>query len=220
LHEIAFELAVEFDDLSGTGPKAKARELVKLLDRQERLPELAQAAQRQRPNVPWASLIDPDSVISDRTVPSVFEVDPNYLPSVEQPLVYHLLGLDAVPRSLVISEDDFLDFLVTISADKGIIPEQIKSALIVSSLVLLGYDLQDWDFRILFRGLIARQRPEQRGVSVAIQLMPSAEVDDPDEADSAQGYLERYFDKNQFQIYWGSAAGFVQDFWRRWEEAL
>lgn len=220
LREIAFLLDVEFDDLAGTGPTAKSRELVKLLDRQERLPDLAQVAQRQRPNVDWASLIDPDNVTLDRKAPSVFEVDPNYVPSVEEPLVYHLLGLDAIPRSLVISEDDFLDFLVTISADKGIIPEQIKSALTISSLVLLGYDLQDWDFRILFRGLIARQRSEQRGVSVAIQLMPSDEAGEPDEADSAQDYLERYFDKEHFQVYWGSAGGFVQEFWRRWEKPL
>ena len=222
LHDIAFDLAIDFSDLPGESRRAKARELVQLLDRQERLPELAPVAHRQRPHVPWAKLIDPEAESSEDTLPSVFEVDPAYEPSVDQPLVYHLLGLDALPRSIVISEDDYLDFLVAISADKGIIHQDIKTALSDSSLVLLGYELQGWDFRILFRGLVAhQQRPGRRGLSVAIQLMPATgQSDDASDAYGAQSYLERYFDRANFKIYWGSPGGFVQDLWRQWEEMI
>jgi hypothetical protein len=45
--------------------------------------------------------------------------DENHRPSPTEPLVYHLHGFDQVPPSLVLSEDDYLEFLVAIPRDKG-----------------------------------------------------------------------------------------------------
>jgi hypothetical protein len=225
LHDLAFELNIDFSDLSGEGRSAKARELIELLKRQNRLSDLAAIARQKRPDVDWTGLLgqgdkDSDPSWANRGLPSVFEVDPSYYPTSDEPLVYHLLGLDAYPASMVLTEDDYLDFLVTISADRRIVPRRVKQALSDSSLVLLGYDLQGWDFRVLFRGLIARKRSTRRTLSVAIQLAPAAdETGQPAEIDSAQSYLERYFDKANFKIYWGSPGGFVQDLWNKWEKA-
>ena len=38
----------------------------------------------------------------------------------------------------------------------GCIPDALRQALPLSSLVLLGYNLYDWDFRVAFRGVIAK----------------------------------------------------------------
>jgi hypothetical protein len=178
---------------------------------------------KNRPAVNWDELLGLDTARNDAedtmTLTSVFDIEPNYVPSVDQPLVYHLLGLDLVPASLVFTEDDFLNFLVNVSGDRRVVNQLVQTAITHSSLLLLGYELQDWDFRVLFRGLIAQKRESRRWLSVAIQLTPSADGDDqPAEIRGAQSYLERYFDKAEFKIYWGSSLGFVQQLWQNWEE--
>jgi hypothetical protein len=148
-------------------------------------------------------------------VPSVFQQNPDYEPSVEQPLVYHLHGLDTYPSSLVLTEDDYLDFLVKVSQDPEAIPTRVAQALADSSLLLLGYQLQGWDFRVIFRGLITTKRSSRRLLSLAIQLTP-----DPEGVTSrehAQEYLKRYFDNANFEIYWGDAQSFMQELWAQWE---
>jgi hypothetical protein len=148
-------------------------------------------------------------------IPSVFEEDPDYEPSVEKPLVYHIHGLDTQPSSLVLAEDDYLDFLVKVSQDPEAVPTRVSQALADSSLLLLGYQLQGWDFRSVFRGLITTKRSSRRLLSLSIQIMPDSEgVKD---LASAQEYLERYFDEANFEIYWGDARGFMQALWEQWE---
>jgi hypothetical protein len=148
-------------------------------------------------------------------VPSIFEENPDYEPSPEQPLVYHLHGLDAHPSSLVLTEDDYLDFLVKVSQDPEAIPTRVAQALADSSLLLLGYQLQGWDFKVIFRGLITTKRSSRRLLSLAIQLTPDSEgATSPEDA---QEYLKRYFDSANFEIYWGDAQSFVQELWAQWE---
>jgi hypothetical protein len=148
-------------------------------------------------------------------IPSVFEEDPDYQPSGEMPLVYHIHGMDSDPSSLVLTEDDYLDFLVKVSEDPDATPKRVAQALADSSLLLLGYQLRDWDFRVIFRGLITTRRSSRRLLSLSIQLAPDPEgVEDVQEA---QGYLERYFDNANFEIYWGDAQSFMQELWGHWE---
>jgi hypothetical protein len=154
-----------------------------------------------------------DELMSDGS--SVFEEDPDYEPSVETPLVYHIHGVDTDPSSLVLTEDDYLDFLVRVSQDRDAIPSRVAQALADSSLLLLGYQLQDWDFRVIFRGLITTRRSSRRLLSLSIQIMPDPEgVGD---IQHAQEYLERYFDSANFEIYWGDAQAFMRELWQHWE---
>ncbi|UCG25556.1 MAG: SIR2 family protein [Chloroflexota bacterium] len=226
LRELAFELNIEYSDLPGDRLSAKARELAAFLKRHNRLSDLAAIGRQRRPDVAWSGLFSRGDRFSEpasakRGLPSVFELDPNYYPTSDEPLVYHLLGLDAYPASMVLTEDDYLDFLVSISADRRIIPGRVKQALSDSSLVLLGYELLGWDFRVLFRGLITRKRSARRTLSLAIQLAPATdEAGQPTEMTGAQSYLERYFYKANFDIYWGSPQEFVQDLWRRWKKTV
>ncbi len=142
------------------------------------------------------------------SLPSVFETDPTYEPTPEEPLVYHLHGFDAEPTSLVLTEDDYLDFLVTISKNKATIPLPVRQALADSSLLLLGYGLRHWDFKVIFRGLIKPTDNSRRPASVSIQLKNILEKE----------YLKHYLKQEaRFGIYWGTSQQFMQDLWAGWE---
>jgi hypothetical protein len=69
-----------------------------------------------------------------------------------------------------------------------------------SSLVMLGYGLRNWDFRVLFWGLI-KPRPLQQ-TSVSVQLEPN---------EIARNYLQKYLSEFEFRIYWGDAYQYAQE---------
>jgi hypothetical protein len=134
-------------------------------------------------------------------VPSVFDGD--YQPSPEEPLVYHLHGFDTNPASLVLTEDDHMEFLIAVSQNIGRdtdpVPRRVRQAMADSSLILLGYSLQNLDFKVIFWGLI-KPRPIQQ-TSVSIQLTPS-EVE--------KNYLQKYLNEFEFKIYWGDIHQYTQ----------
>lgn len=151
-------------------------------------------------------------------IPSIFEGDDPYEPTVENPVVFHLHGLDRHPSSLVLTEDDYLDFLVKVSEDPEAVPLRIRQALVDSSLLLLGYELADWDFKVVFRGLIKTKRDSRRRFSLSIQMNPDEDGDAAAKISEVQEYLEKYFGKANFDIYWGDAVKFSQELWQQWEE--
>jgi hypothetical protein len=160
-----------------------------------------------------------------RDVAPEHRADPNFVPSKDNPLVYHLYGFEKYPESLVLSEDDYLDFLVKISQDTDanapIIPLYLREALTESSLILLGYRLQDWDFRILFRGIINAKHSNLRRFSLAIQLDPAKQqgVENPEEA---QHYLQDYFEPAKFRVEWGDTDSFIKKLrqeWNKWRQS-
>ncbi len=148
---------------------------------------------------------------------SIFEDDPNFEPSPDTPLVYHLFGNDEEVDSLVLTEDNYLDYLVQISAEMERIPPYVWAALANSSLMFLGYHLNDWEFRVILRGLVATRDQRRRFKHVAVQL----EVDEVGEADTAsvQSFLQQYFQDAEINVYWGSVQQFVAELREEWEEA-
>lgn len=132
-------------------------------------------------------------------------------PTPASPWVFHLHGSDLVTESLVLTDDDYLDFLLTSSRDKRLLPHQVSRALADTSLLFLGYRLADWSFRVLFRGLIYAVPEARRRLNIAVQLPSphSAECD----------YLEAYFSNMKVQVYWGNATDFVKELRRRWDDA-
>ena len=219
IRTLCFDLSIDYESLTGMGKAGKVRELVAYMKRYDRLEELIDHVQRQRPDIDWSPVTQPDvpSFISSQdSVPSVFDLDPYYEPTPQEPLVYHLHGIETVPASIVLSEDDYLDFLVKVSWDNTVIPPRIAEALTDSSLLLLGYQLQDWDFRVIFRGLISRKRSTRRLLSLAIQLSLEQEQSEIRSRDEAEDYLEKYFDKANFKIYWGETEEFTEELWTYW----
>jgi hypothetical protein len=146
-----------------------------------------------------------------REMPSVFEN--GYTPTVANPVVFHLHGYSPVYESLVLTEDDYLDFLVNISKDERLLPPPIQQALMGSSLLFIGYRIADWNFRVLFRSLARFMETGVRRTHFAVITPPSTT-----EAlkQKAQDYLSKYYENIDVRVYWGTAREFAQDLRRRW----
>src|SRR5262249_2567138 len=104
------------------------------------------------------------------------------LAEFEGDVVYKIHGsFSAAPGSpasspahwIVITEEDYIKFLLTITRVKEGIPEQIVTKLKLSSLLFLGYSLEDWDFRTLYKGMIETLKERDRWTSFAIQRNPT-----------------------------------------------
>lgn len=148
-------------------------------------------------------------------LPSLFEDDPDYEPTVEAPLVYHLFGSDQEVDSLALTEDHYLDLLIRISAERDRLPNYIRGALSNNSLMFVGYSLYDWEFRVIMRGLVATMDRRRRFKHVAVQL----EFDDAGGADTnaVQTFLQQYFQEADINVFWGTAEQFIAELREQWE---
>ena len=121
------------------------------------------------------------------------------------PLVCHLFGLESTSSSLVLTEDDYLEFLVDVNLGRGddkrdSVPAQVRKAL-SGDLLVLGFSLNSWAFRALYTGLIKSDdaRAEKRGICV--QLPPS-------EAEKA--YLHDYLQREaRFEVDWRTLSDYA-----------
>ena len=144
--------------------------------------------------------------------------DQNFEPSIDQPMVFHLFGLENYPETLVLSEDDYISFLISNVEDTNnqnpIVPLNLRKALGTSQLLLLGYRLYDWDFRVLFRFLLKFRIKETSLRGMLLQL--KQKEDDP-KTKKTLDYLGRYFDMNKFDIEWSDTGVFIQRLWQEWD---
>jgi hypothetical protein len=144
-------------------------------------------------------------------IPSVFETEPTYRPSPANPLVFHLHGYDKEPDSIVLTEDDYLKFMINLASDTVRLPRFVGDAISASTLLFVGYRLADWNFRVLFQML----RPDPDYISVAVLLPPGPNEPSPEEA---QRYLDEYYGAMKLKIFWGTAREFSSELRRRWAE--
>jgi hypothetical protein len=144
--------------------------------------------------------------------------DPNYEPTPANPAVYHLYGLENYPQTLVLSEDDFMNFLVSVVEDTNtqnpIVPLKLRQALAESPLLLLGYQLRDWDFRVLFRFILKFRRDELSPRGMVIQL--KQDKNKIGDVVRSLEYMGHYFDKKQFDVEWTSTESFIQKLSDEW----
>jgi hypothetical protein len=147
---------------------------------------------------------------------SVFVRDPDFRPSVPRPLVFYLFGRLDDPRSLVLTEDDYFDYLIGLTRNNERIPAVVRRALVDTALLFLGFRLDDWDFRVLFRSLMA-QGGRDRGsdyAHVAVQIDPEdGRYLDPE---GTKRHLQRYFQDTYISIYWGYVDDFARELFERW----
>lgn len=138
-------------------------------------------------------------------------------PDTQHPLVYHLFGNLQEPDSLVLTEDDFFDYLIGITRNNDKIPSIIRERLTDTSLLFLGFRMEDWYFRVFFRTLMDNlsTRRRKRHVHVAVQIAP--EEDRLLDPRRARRFLEEYFQHADISIYWGSAEDFTQEFEQHWK---
>lgn len=131
-------------------------------------------------------------------------------PTPAQPLVFHLFGHIGRRDSLVLTEHDYLQFLINVSQRQQVIPEFVQGAIAEGSLLFIGYRFDDWDFRVLIH-TIANFFGELGNVHFSV-VTPAYE-------EQAAIYLRLYFGNLPLRIYRGTAQAFVQSLKAKWEEA-
>jgi hypothetical protein len=140
-------------------------------------------------------------------------------PTIGEPLVFHILGHFEDDESLVLTQDDYFDFLIGVSRDKHV-PKKIDSATVRTGVLFLGFELDDWSFRVLFRRLksLGGQDFLADNAHVMVQIEPGEEGHiDPVRA---KKYLAEYFTDQRLSktsIYWGSARDFLRELGKRLE---
>jgi hypothetical protein len=144
-----------------------------------------------------------------KLIPPVIGGSSKYTPTCASPLVYHLHGSDEFVQSLVLTEDDYLDFLVNISRNRKLLPPRIEEALTDASLLFIGYRL-----RVIHRGLVQSMDGSLRRLSVTVQMTPPD--DSREDPAAAEKYMTSYFEDLNVRVYWGSSAQFAKELRDRW----
>ena len=132
-------------------------------------------------------------------------------PAKDSPVAFHLFGIDDGSDPAVCTEDDHLDYLADASHDHDrFLPEAVNARLAKTTLLFLGYRLQDLELKVLMRALLRyvdmkRWKPLQ--VAVQLESTDGNEARDQD----VQSYFENCFSESRVRIYWGNAQQFMRD---------
>lgn len=100
--------------------------------------------------------------------------DKRYVPDESNPLVYHLHGDLNTPVSMVLTENDYMDFLITAAREERMLPIPILRALARSSLLFIGYSLEDINFRAILK--IITPMPGVKSTNIAVLRPPPQNV--------------------------------------------
>jgi hypothetical protein len=158
--------------------------------------------------------------------PTVVAFDPNEEaptadvdPTVQAPLVCQMFGRYADPLSLVLTEDDYFRYLIAFTGYRNRLPSAVRRRLVGSSLLFLGFRLDEWDFRVMLESIDALPGSGKLKdyAQVAVQIDPQGgRFLDPA---SARRYLERHtqFTSASISIFWGSLAEFLRELSDRWK---
>jgi hypothetical protein len=134
-------------------------------------------------------------------------------PDAKHPLVFHLFGRIDDPPSLVLTEDDYFAWLrawISYKETKAVVPLEVTSALTQSSLLFLGYRLDDWEFRVLFQSIktLPGSVALRKNLHAGVQLSPDNDMLEPE---ATQDYLEKYLGSDNVAVYWGTSARFLEE---------
>jgi hypothetical protein len=118
-------------------------------------------------------------------------------PSKDRPVVFHLHGRLADPPSMVLTEQDHIEFTTKLVADSDqnaqkepLLPANIKRALARNAWLFVGYGAADRNLRGLLQAL-ATQIGTRDKHAVAVQLQHDVAVEGMEEA--ADEFLTGYF---------------------------
>jgi hypothetical protein len=152
------------------------------------------------------------------------DLPPAYDPSVACPLVFHMFGHISEERSLVLLEDDYLEFLVRTSVHPDLIPRPVQNAMRNNSLLFFGYQATDLDFRVILRTLnrIWEGVPSNKSTNYTIQMIHVGEkAITSSQVDLIRQYFNNYCSKSaqlEIKVHWGSTNDFMTELRQRWEE--
>jgi hypothetical protein len=108
----------------------------------DQLFENALAAHNKKPHV---SVYSPDR----------FTMTRDYSPSAEQPFLFKIHGDIDVPESLVVTDEDYIQFVMRMTDREPFnpVPETITYYLKRWPTLFVGYSLMDYNLRLLFKSL-------------------------------------------------------------------
>jgi hypothetical protein len=163
--------------------------------------------------------------------------DRAYEPSGAEPVVFHLHGrwterLDrgmagrqelrlSGHESFVLTDDDYLDFLVNLSreiavspngpSEKTALPLALRTAIKRKTLFFIGYSLSDVNFLFILRTLLRTIQPHQRVQRVAVQIDPQT-LPQGQDLETYRAHVETHFDWTYgVQILWRDADHIASD---------
>lgn len=130
-------------------------------------------------------------------------------PSVGAPVIYHLYGIADRPQSMILSDSDQLDFVVAVAKNNPPLPKNLTSQMhdVDRTLLFLGFDLADWQFRILLH-VLARD-VSRRYKSFAFEL-------DADPVDPAT--RDFYLNSHKIHFFSGEIPRFAKELRARVEK--
>jgi len=133
--------------------------------------------------------------------------------SPEQPLVYGLYGSIVEGASLVLTEQDLLDFLVAVVSDNPPIPSRIRSELKdpARTFLFLGFGIKHWYLRILLHVLRLHQTDNHNRSFALEDLTPAP----PDLEQTVLFYRSGY----RIEVVPGDLPTFVKELRGRWDAA-
>jgi hypothetical protein len=100
--------------------------------------------------------------------------------SPDAPVIYHLFGDAQEPGSLVISENDLLDFLIAIVSERPPLPNSLIRALkrVGQSFLFVGFGIKQWYLRVLLKVLVRALELHRTGSAIATEpLRGLSEID-------------------------------------------
>jgi SIR2-like domain len=141
--------------------------------------------------------------IDNKINSNLYSKNPEWKITPANPLVYHLLGDMHHPKSMVLTEKDFIDFVIFLNKENEtkVLPLEIRKKINSEHLLFIGYSLYDISFSVIFQTVINSGKANRSSFGISVQLMSlngdsNMQVDN----DTARDYLEEYT-KQMFKLY-------------------
>ena len=89
-----------------------------------------------------------------------FRGEPKENPAIDSPatpaspVVYHLFGASDEPNSMVLTENDILDFLIHVISERPQLPDSLKLLARNKTFLFFGFGIQYWYARVLVKLLV------------------------------------------------------------------
>jgi CHAT domain/SIR2-like domain len=137
--------------------------------------------------------------------------------SEQEPLIFKAFGYESDSTSMVLVEDDYIDFIRLISKDEWRLPRELRTSLTKSMLLFLGYDIRDWEFRVLFKGLVSQLREMRKDRIAIIQLDPDQHYEQKQEVlDQLREIIQKDCTRLKLIVRWQSLRDFVVELSNKW----
>ncbi len=137
---------------------------------------------------------------------SIYDREPDYRPTPERPLVYHFLGHYSLPDSLVITEDDWFEWIIGLIGYKDLVPSVIRRIFRDTAIVFLGFSFNEFTQNIIkvFMDLQGGGRRSRYAHALVHEPFSGPQ------SSRINKYIESYLQYYSIDIFWGSPDNFLQ----------